>query len=387
MNIIQREEKKVEYTELIYDLIFVYMIGRDNSLLEDIQNGFVRPEAFVAYILCTLSIIQIWNFTTFYINMFGRNGIREHVFLFLNMYLMYFIGESTRTDWYSYQAQYHIAWGLILTNIGLQYLLELRNHQTDVWNRGVIRRMSIAIFSEAVLVFIAAVVPPGPGVAVSYAAIAVGILLTAIGRGISVGGQVDFLHLTERAMLYVVFSFGEMVITIALYFTGGGKFDVTEIYFSAMTFLVAVGLFLSYEVIYDHLIDREGAYGGMLYLLIHIFLIFAVNLITVSFEFVRNDEIDVMPKMLLLSCSLAGYFLCLFLLNGHFKIRCGLDRRFISKVSVLTGVFLVLMGIFCRRMYINVMISVVYAFSVLLILYRMKAVQDDLKNKTEDAGI
>ena len=30
---IDSKEKKVEYIELIYDLIFVYIIGRNNSLL------------------------------------------------------------------------------------------------------------------------------------------------------------------------------------------------------------------------------------------------------------------------------------------------------------------------------------------------------------------
>ncbi len=34
----QRDEKKVEYLELIYDLIFVYLIGRNNSLLHYIER-------------------------------------------------------------------------------------------------------------------------------------------------------------------------------------------------------------------------------------------------------------------------------------------------------------------------------------------------------------
>lgn len=32
----EKEEKKVEYLELIYDLIFVYLIGRNNSLLHHV---------------------------------------------------------------------------------------------------------------------------------------------------------------------------------------------------------------------------------------------------------------------------------------------------------------------------------------------------------------
>ncbi len=35
---IDQQEKKVEYLELIYDLIFVYLIGRNNSLLHYIER-------------------------------------------------------------------------------------------------------------------------------------------------------------------------------------------------------------------------------------------------------------------------------------------------------------------------------------------------------------
>ena len=70
----------------------------------------------IAYILSTLAIIQIWNFSTFYINLFGRNGVRNHIFLFINMYLLYYIGEGTRLSWVLFRTQYHIAWALILIN-------------------------------------------------------------------------------------------------------------------------------------------------------------------------------------------------------------------------------------------------------------------------------
>ena len=156
MNLFKRDDKKVEYIELIYDLVFVYMVGRNNALLHHFEGGFVAPVNMMAYVMCTLAIIQIWNFTTFYINMFGRNSARDHVCLFINMYLMYFIGEATRTDFAPYQAQYHIAWALILINIGVQYLIELRNHQADVWNRDIIKRMALALFAEAAVVLIAA---------------------------------------------------------------------------------------------------------------------------------------------------------------------------------------------------------------------------------------
>ena len=99
--LVEKKEKKVEYIELIYDLIFVYIIGRNNSLLHHVENGFVTAGVFLAYVLCTLAVIQIWNFTTFYINLYGRNGVRDHVFLFLNMYLLYHLADGIHIGWQS----------------------------------------------------------------------------------------------------------------------------------------------------------------------------------------------------------------------------------------------------------------------------------------------
>ena len=121
----QKEEKKVEYLELIYDLIFVYIIGRNNALLRNVEGGFVTGSTFLVYVFCTLAVIQIWNFSTYYINMHGRNGLRDHIALLLNMYLLYYLGEGIGPHWDSYQKKFHFAWALILINLGIQYAIEL----------------------------------------------------------------------------------------------------------------------------------------------------------------------------------------------------------------------------------------------------------------------
>lgn len=378
-----KEEKKVEYMELIYDLIFVYMISRENSLLHSIHGGFVSSGAAVIYVVSTLAIIQIWNFTTFYVNLYGRNGIRDHVFLIINMYLIYFIGESTRNDWAAYQTQYHIAWGLIILNIGIQYWIELRNHQIDVWNRDLIKRMALILFIEAGLVFIAAVPNPRIGVIFSIAAILGGMFMSFFikitGMG---GGTIDFMHLTERAMLFVVFTFGEMVIAVAAYFKGNGNVHWNMIYFSMMAFLIAVGLFLGYEVIYDHLIDRNGEHGnvsGLGYMLIHIFIIFALNCITVSFEFMNEEKIAVGPKVLMMTFSIVIYFVFLFILCRQFKHHCEPDRPFNIKVLLLTVAFAIAMFLLRHNMYLNILATVLYVFSILVVLYRMKEIREDIR--------
>ncbi|MBQ8980382.1 MAG: low temperature requirement protein A [Eubacterium sp.] len=377
--LIDKKEKKVEYIELIYDLIFVYVIGRNNAILQNVDGGFVSARTFLSYALCTLAIIQVWNFSTFYINMFGKNGVREHIFMFINMYLLYFIGQSTRTDWADFQSQYHIAWGLILINIGVQYIIELKNHGDNAANRDIIKRMCIALFTEAVLVFIAAI--PVPELAVSFSALAIvsGIVLTAFGRHKSDGGQIDFPHLTERAMLYVVFTFGEMIIALASYFTGDGSFNRNTIYFSLMAFLIVVGLFLSYGFVYDNLIDREGDFDGMLYMVIHIFIIFAMNNITASLEFMREEEVHLVPKLIFLVCSVVAYFVFLFALKRYAKCTCKPTKPFMLKAGGLTAAFAVLMAVFRENMAVNISVSAIYVFSLFALLY---ATYKDIKKNS-----
>ncbi len=367
-DLVKKKEKKVEYIELIYDLIFVYIIGRNNQLLHNFEGGFIEIKSFFAYALCTLAVIQIWNFTTFYINMFGRNSARDHIFLFVNMYLLYFIGQSTRTDWLDYQAQYHIAWGLILVNIGLQYVIEYRNHKGDNDNRTLIKNISTVLFAEAVIVIVAAFVSPVLSSILSAAAICLGIAFTALSRKNTPDGLVDFDHLTERAMLYVVFTFGEMIIAVVSYFDGNGSFDWNTVYFSLSAFMIVVALFLSYGFVYDYLIDRKGSFNGMLYMAIHIFIIFAMNNITASLEFMREEEISLLPKVIFLVCSVAAYFVFLLCLKGYAKCQCKPNKAFIIKNICATLAFALLMILLRENMFLNILISVLYVYSVFIIL-------------------
>ena len=54
-----KKGKKVEYIELIYDLIFVYILGRSNTIIHTIDNGFIAPSVFLTYILCIYIYIKI----------------------------------------------------------------------------------------------------------------------------------------------------------------------------------------------------------------------------------------------------------------------------------------------------------------------------------------
>jgi len=364
----EKAEKKVEYLELIYDLIFVYIIGRNNSLLHHLENGFVSGQVLAAYVLCSLAIIQIWNYSTFYTNLFGRNSLRDHISMFLNMYLLYYMGEGTRVHRESFQMQYHLAWAMILVNIGVQYWIELRNHPDDQAAAQVIKGMMTALFGEAVLVLAAIPIFQTTGVQAAGVAILFGILTTRFFADRKRNVRVDFPHLSERAMLYVVFTFGEMVISIASYFEG--VFDGSSVYFSTMSFLIVVALFLCYEILYDRIIDREGSGSGLNYMLIHIFLIFGMNLITTSLEFMRNTEVLLIQKLLLLIGAFLLFFLCLFFLLLYAKAGRKQRRGFLLQAAGISAAFVGLMLLFRENMRLNILVSVLYVCAQVLLIAR-----------------
>ena len=179
---------------------------------------------------------------------------------------------------------------------------------------------------------------------------------------------VDFVHLSERAMLYVVFTFGEMIIAIASYFDEA--LTLNAVYFSGMCFLIVVGLFLCYELLYDRIIDRERKTTGINYMIIHIFLILAMNCITASLEFMRDENVLLWPKILFLIGSLLLYFFCLFALQLYGKPGLRLCDRFIVPVAVTTAAFVAAMILLRANMKLNILISVLYVFAVYLEMWR-----------------
>lgn len=364
----ESQEKKVEYLELIYDLIFVYLIGRNNTMLHYIEDGFVPAAVFFAYFLCSLAVIQIWNFSTFYINLYGRNGVRDHLFLFINMYLLYHMADGISTGWQASFYQFCVAWALILTNIGLQHLIEMRNHKAEPWVLEMLKRKTVIIIGEALLVFVHMLVFSLTGMSIAYVPILFGIAATAFSGKVNMLVPVDFMHLSERAMLYVVFTFGEMIISITSYFEG--EITISSLYYSAMAFLIVVGLFLSYEVLYNKIIDRERTTNGTGYMIIHVFLILALNNISVALEFMREEEVDLLSKILFITGSFLLYFLCLFMLGIFAKKRCGFHAGFYLFLAVLGISFFVLMFVLRSSMAVNIAVSVIYVMGIFGILFR-----------------
>ena len=360
-------EKKVEYIELIYDLIFVYFIGRSNDILHSVESGFFSVNTYITFFMSLLVILQIWYLSTLFINRYGDNSIRNFIGLFINMYLIYYMASGTRTDWEAYYLRYNIAWGLILVNLAVQYLfVYFRARKERAWEVPNIKRHITILLIQAVLVFVTIPFYSLLKVPLIWVPIAAGFLFTLITRNSDAVFPVNFEHLTERVMLFVVLTFGEMIISVAAYFEGA--FSFTVFYFSLMTFLIVAGLFLSYGYLYNFIIDRERVTTGTTYMLIHVVLLAALCNITVALSYMHEPEIDTIPKVIFLVVSFLIYFLFLLILGRYSREHERLRKKILLLLIACGVVFLILMGLFYRNAYISVAVTVLFIYAVYLLL-------------------
>ena len=148
------------------------------------------------------------------------------------------------------------------------------------------------------------------------------------------------------------------------------NFSLSRISAPLVFFLIVVGLFLSYGVLYDHIIDREKKTNGLNYMLIHVFIIFAMNNITNGLEFMREEELSVLPKMLFLIGSFLLFFVCLFVLGSRYaKAKSGGYKNLSLQACGIGAAFVLVMLLLRDFMQINILISAVFVFAVLGMIY------------------
>ena len=110
----------------------------------------------------------------------------------------------------------------------------------------------------------------------------------------------------------------------------------------------------------------------MLYMIIHIFIIFALGCITVSLEFMREEEVALLPKIILITSAIIAYYAFLFCTGKYAKKKCGMDLPFMLKMLVLAAAFAVLMIVFRENMRLNIFVTAAYVWGIVAVLYRAK---------------
>ena len=333
-------------------------------MLDRIEGGFISAATFISYLISSLIIIQIWSYTTVFVNRFGENGLAENLMMFFNMFMLYIMGSNTIIGWDLNYGAYMGAWIMILLCMTVQYILKLRHADTDC-ARSLIKRTMVIFIVQAVFIGVTIPIFYSSGTALGQYAVIIGII-AAPAVTIHMQAPVNFEHLTERVMLYVVFTFGEMIVMVAEYFSDG--LSLSTLIYGFLSFLTVAGLFFSYGFVYNNLLDRKKEDTGSLYVFLHVFLIISLSCITTALNFMRKSEVRALPKTLFLVISLLVFFVCLALTEKWSVRRLGSRKMLLILIVVEFVVYSAVMYIGRESGYTLGVATVVFIFAQLITL-------------------
>ena len=118
------KHKRVEFSELFYDLVFVFAISKATALIHPIHNGILTWNSFLDFFIAILFLINSWMIQTIYTNRYGTNSLFNMVIMFINMGLMLFISNMIGPDWQQYFHYLCLAIGTLTLTLFFQYLVE-----------------------------------------------------------------------------------------------------------------------------------------------------------------------------------------------------------------------------------------------------------------------
>lgn len=279
-------DKKVELTELFYDLVFVFAVSRSTELIHDLQGGTFEPFVFFTFVITFIILINTWMYQTVFTNRYGTNGILDHVMLFVQMGLMLILANSMGTDWESSFVPFTVSAGLLSVVLALQYVIVYFRASSGN-DRRVSRVFMMILALRSTIILASLFFPHNVGIVVSLAGILLGLFAPMLFSKKMEQRPVNFPHLTERLSLLVIITFGEMIVGIATYFEWAWL-SVTSIF----VLLTVVMMFLIYIAQFDHDVERhkENTTGvAMIYL--HYPIFFGIIMTNVAFSYLLNPEI------------------------------------------------------------------------------------------------
>ena len=279
------KHKRVNYSELFYDLVFVFAISKVTALIHHLHNGILTWNSLLDFFMAVLLLINAWMIQTVYTNRYGKNSLFNMLIMFINMGLLLFISNMIKDDWQQYF--HYVCWaiGSLTLTLFFQYLVEFFKKSTDNVHRESIKGLLWITGLRSLEIYLAALLPIYVGVYILYAS----ILLTFITPITSISKddhfQIVLPHLIERISLLVIITFGEMIMELVNFFT----IENFSIY-SVLYFIIMISLFLFYFGQFDHAIDEESNQKGLFLIYSHYPIFFGLLMMTVSMSFLLNPE-------------------------------------------------------------------------------------------------
>lgn len=279
--------KRVEFTELFYDLVFVYAISKTTSIIHHLNDGIIHLDQMFVFIFAIIILVSNWTIQTAFTNRHGKNSLLNMFVSFLNMGILLFISNLITQEWELVFQKFCLALGTLTLTLFVQYLIEYMKKCTSCGSLRTIRGLLWLIGLRAIAVYTASFLPLKFGVPVFLAGFlstfAMPIFMAIIGE--------DFVsnipHLIERLSLLIIITFGEMIMGLAKFFTPD-SFSIN----SVLLFIIMASLFLFYFGEFDHAIDEATNLNIAFLIYSHISIIVGLIIITVSMDFIVSPEAD-----------------------------------------------------------------------------------------------
>ena len=307
------KHKRVEFSELFYDLVFVFAISKATTLIDHLHNGILTWNSFLDFFIAVLVLTDSWMIQTIYTNRYGTNSLFNMVIMFINMGLMLFISNMIGYNWQ--QWFYYTCWavGTLTLTLFFQYLVEFFRKSTDNTDRESIKGFLWLTGLGSLGVYLAALFPIYVGVYIFIASILLTFIVPIFLITKDEHFQVNLPHLIERVSLLVIITFGEMVVGLASFFTVE-NFSI----YSVLNFVIMLSLFLFYFGEFDHAIDEGSSQKGLFVIYSHYPIFIGLMLMTVSMGYLLNPEANLLVAISFFYIGI-GLFQAAVLANGPYN--------------------------------------------------------------------
>ena len=279
------KHKRVEFSELFYDLVLVFAISKTTALIHHLHDGILTWNSLLDFLMSLLVLVNSWMIQTVYTNRYGKNSLFNMVIMFVNMGLLLFISNMIGHDWQLYFHSFCWAVGTLTLTLFFQYLVEYYRKSTDTVNRKSIKGFLWMTGLRTFGVYLAALLPINLGIYVFVLSILLTFIMPITMTRKGKRFQVNLPHLIERISLLVIITFGEMIMGLANFYT----LEDFSIY-SILYFIIMVALFMFYFTQFDHAIDEASNQNGIFLIYSHYPIFIGLLMMTVSMTFLLNPE-------------------------------------------------------------------------------------------------
>ena len=353
------KHKRVEFSELFYDLVFVFAISKATALIHPLHSGVVAWDSLLDFFISVMVIINSWMIQTIYTNRYGTNSLFNMVIMFINMGLMLFMSNMIGYNWQ--QWFYYTCWavGTLTLTLFFQYLVEFFRKSTDNTDRESIKGFLWLTGLGSLGVYLAALFPIYVGVYIFIASILLTFIVPSILLNKDEHFQVNLPHLIERVSLLVIITFGEMVVGLASFFTVE-NFSI----YSVLNFVIMLSLFLFYFGEFDHAIDEGSSQKGLFVIYSHYPIFIGLMLMTVSMGYLLNPEANLLVAISFFYIGI-GLFQAAVLANGPYnKHYLRYSKSYYWLQATLYLAALILSLIFASNPIIVVSITTILALAI-----------------------